>query len=221
MIEDEPVFIDMRVMELLCSQLCHEIASPVGAINNGIEMIEEFDESMLPEAMPLIGDSARLAAARLKFYRMAYGLAGTRSIESLDEIKKFGEGLLLEGRSTLRWPAGAAVPKLEDGWGKLLLNLIPLSLDALPRGGLLDVRIDAARRGLDMAVTAQGEGARYRAECLDALAADAAVDDLTPRTVHAYFVARLAHRLHCRIDVDAGTADRITFAVKPLVATPR
>ena len=216
LVENMPVLVDMRVMELLCSRLCHELASPVGAINNGIEMIEEFDQSMLPEALPLIADSARLAAARLKFYRMAYGLAGTRSIESLDEIKSLVEALLLDGRSTLRWPEGVVVAALEDGWGKLLLNLIPLAQEALPRGGLLDIEFGAAGRGLEMAVTACGEGARYQEECLDALAADAAVDDLTPRTVHAYFVAGLAHRLNSRIDVDAGNADRITFSFKPL-----
>lgn len=214
--EGRAFLIDMRFTELLCSRLCHELASPVGAVNNGIEMIEEFDRSMLPEAMPLIAESARLVAARLKFYRMAYGLAGIRSIESLDEIKELGDALLMDGRSTLRWPEGTAIPDLENGWGKMLLNMIPLALEALPRGGVLNIHLAAAEQGLAMAVTAQGEGARYQADCLDALAADATVEDLTPRTVHAYFVARLAHRLNRRIDVETEIEDQITFTVNPL-----
>lgn len=218
MVECVPVFVDMRVMELLCSRLCHELASPVGAISNGIEIIEEFDQSMLPEAMSLIGDSARTATARLQFYRMAYGLAGTRSIESLDEIKELGEALLRDGQSTLRWPEDAIALELPDEWGKLLLNLIPLSLEALPRGGLLDVAVYAAGQGPEIAVTAQGEGARFRSDSLNALGADVAVEELTPRTIHAYFTARLAHRLNCRIDVDPGTADQVIFAVKPIVS---
>ena len=69
-------FVDLRISELLSSRLCRELASPVGAINNGIEMIEEFDDSMLPDALPLIGSSAKMVAARLSFYRMPYGAAG-------------------------------------------------------------------------------------------------------------------------------------------------
>ena len=75
----------------------------MGAINNGIEMIEEFDESMLPDALPLIGSSAKLVASRLSFYRMAYGAAGNQSIASFADLKDLANAYFDEGRTTLSW----------------------------------------------------------------------------------------------------------------------
>ncbi len=73
------VKVDPRVIELLCSRLCHDLISPVSAINNGFELIAEFGDEMRGEAMSLMGDSAREAARRLKFFRIAFGAAGAPS----------------------------------------------------------------------------------------------------------------------------------------------
>ncbi|MDD9929471.1 MAG: hypothetical protein OXR03_26890 [Rhodospirillaceae bacterium] len=99
-------FVDLRISELLSSRLCHELASPVGAINNGIEMIEEFDESMLPDALPLIGSSAKMVAARLAFYRMAYGAAGNQSIASFEDLVALADAYFDEGRCLTSAPLG-------------------------------------------------------------------------------------------------------------------
>lgn len=205
--------LDLQVTELLCSRLCHELASPIGAINNGIEMIEEFDESMMPEAMPLIGSSARLVADRLMFYRMAYGLAGTRSVASDSEVRDLAESFLSDGRCRLDWPQGGVTGDLREGWGKLLLNLLPLAAESLPRGGSIGYRSEDGGDRLDISVVAQGQGARITEECLAALSNDVAVDELTPRSVHAFFLARLAARLGGGIAVDGGAADRLTLSV--------
>ena len=83
----------------------------MGAINNGIEMIEEFDESMLPDALPLIGSSAKMVAARLAFYRMAYGGAGIQSLASFSEIKDLANAYFTEGRTVLSWPDSPILPE--------------------------------------------------------------------------------------------------------------
>ncbi len=207
------VSVDIRVTELLCARVCHELASPIGAINNGIEMIEEFDDSMLPEALPLIGTSAKIAASRLNFYRMAYGGAGTNSIGSFSDLKELADAIFQESRITMRWPADGIVPEFEDGCGKMLLNLFPLAAETLPRGGVLSVAVDDAGGGLRMIVSAEGEGPRISEELGLAMAPDAAIDTLTPRNIHAYFTTQLASRLDTRIDVDEGTEGRIAFSV--------
>jgi histidine phosphotransferase ChpT len=205
--------LDFQVTELPCSRLCHELASPVGAINNGIEMIEEFDESMLPDAMPLIGSSARLVADRLKFYRMAYGRAGTRSVSSDSDIRDLAEAYLSDGRSTLDWPAPPAMAQYPDGWGKLLLNLVPLATETLPRGGAIRFRFADLGGKFRIAVECEGKGARIPEECLAALSPDVAIDALTPRSVHAYFLSRLARRMGSEVVVEAAKEDVLTLSM--------
>src|SRR6185312_8882141 len=69
--------IDLRILELLCARLCHELVSPVGAINNGVELLGEEDPDFVRDAIALIGQSGRKAGQRLQFYRFAYGTAAT------------------------------------------------------------------------------------------------------------------------------------------------
>ena len=207
-------FVDMQIAELLCSRLCHELASPIGAVNNGIEMIEEFDGSMLQDALPLIGSSAKMAAARLNFYRMAYGTAGTQSIASLNDLKELAGSYFAEGRTGLSWPADSLEPALEDGWGKLLLNILSLAADTLPRGGVLSVAFDEDSSAARITVAAEGEGARISEECRLAMSPDVSLDSLTPRSVHAYFVARLSERLLIGIDIGEEITGRIAFTVR-------
>ncbi len=206
--------IDMRLTGLLCSRLCHELAGPVGAINNGIEMIEEFDDSMLPDALPLIGSSAKLVAARISFYRMAYGAAGTLAIMSLEDIKELAIPYFAESRIDLVWPAmDVSIPEFENGWGRLVLNLLPLAADTLPRGGTLSTSIEAQSAGIRIIVNAEGEAPRIADESCTALSKSASIDDLTPRSVHAYFVACLSENLQSSVDVDVNDSGRIQIAV--------
>lgn len=206
-------FVDMRITELLCSRLCHEFASPIGAINNGIEMIEEFDDSMLPDALPLIGASAKLVAARLNFYRMAYGAAGTNSIASFGDMKSLADSYFEEARTSLVWPDIQIAPEFEDGWAKLLLNLLPLSADTLPRGGTLAISFDEEADGMRIAVSAAGDTPRISEECRTAMAPAASQDGLTPRSVHAYYVSRLAQQLQSTLVVNEDTDGQILFSV--------
>ena len=205
-------FVDIRISELLSSRLCHELASPIGAINNGIEMVEEFDDSMVGEAMPLIASSARMVASRLAFYRMAYGAAGNRSIASFADLIELANGYFAEGRTTIVWPDEPDATEMKDGWLRLLLNMLPLAADTLPRGGTLAVSCEEEDGGLRMAVAAEGEGARVSEECDQAMKTGVSPDDLTPRSVHAFWVSRLAQQLRSRIEIDTGYADRITFS---------
>lgn len=198
---------------MLCARLCHELASPVGAINNGIEMIQEFDESMLPDAMPLIASSASLVAERLKFYRMAYGRAGTASIVSDAEVRELAAGYLSYSRCRLDWPEGAGISEWSEGWGKLVLNLLPFATEILPRGGTIRIGFEDHAGHVGVSVIAEGEGARVPDECHAALEAGASVDGLTPRSVHAYFLTRLADRLSTRVVIDDSVAGQTTLSV--------
>ena len=142
---------------LLCSRLCHDLMSPVGALNNGIELLaDENDPDMRERCMELLADSARATANKLKFFRLAFGAAGGFG-DAIDarEAKVALEGLFgAERRTELGWMVGE--DRLSKGAMKLLLNLALLAGDALVRGGRLDVGAEKTGEGLELAIRAEG-----------------------------------------------------------------
>jgi histidine phosphotransferase ChpT len=142
---------------LLCSRLCHDLMSPVGALNNGIELLsDETDAEMREKCLELLADSARATANKLKFFRLAFGAGGGFG-EEIDtrEAEAALEGLFgAEGKVELGW--AVADEKLPKGAIKLLLNLSLLAGDALVRGGHLDVGAERRDGEIELAVRAEG-----------------------------------------------------------------
>jgi len=185
--------VDLRVLELICSRLCHELISPVSAVNNGLELIAEGGADMLYEVSELLTSSAGEASGVLQFYRIAYGLGGQDATPiSVGEAKRLTEGLLRDGKVKLGWTLGD--PGSDAGLGrrgmKLLLNALAIAIDALPRGGSLTVTTDPASRSVT--IDAAGKGAKVEPASRDAYAHAIAVDALTARNVHAYFTSLIA-----------------------------
>ena len=142
---------------LLCSRLCHDLMSPVGALNNGIElMADEIDPAMRDKCLELLTDSARATANKLKFFRLAFGAAGGFGSEiDTREAEAVLEGLFgPERRVALTW--AVADPTLPKGAVKLLLNLALLAGDALVRGGNLQVGAERSDDSIEIAVRAEG-----------------------------------------------------------------
>jgi histidine phosphotransferase ChpT len=186
------VEVDFRVLELLCGRLCHELISPVGAINNGVELLDEDDPEFVKEAMALIAQSARSAGQRLQFYRFAYGTAVTASGAAADG-RSLSQGLLEGGKVRCDWPEEAG--GLPPPWQRLACNMLVLALELMPRGGA--VTVWPLERGV--AVTAEAEIVTASAELQSVLADEVAVDALTPRTVHGFYTMRLAQHIGARL----------------------
>jgi histidine phosphotransferase ChpT len=139
---------------LLCSRLCHDLMSPVGALNNGIELLaDEQDPDMRDRCMDLLAESARTTANKLKFFRLAFGAAGGfgDAVDS-SEARAALEGLLA-GRIELGWMVGDS--KVSKTATKLLLNLALIAGDALVRGGRLDIGAEG-EGGTEIAIRAEG-----------------------------------------------------------------
>ena len=177
---------------LLCSRLCHDLMSPVGALNNGIELLaDETDPEMREKCLELLADSARASANKLKFFRLAFGAAGGFG-EEIDtrEAEVALEGLFgPERRIELGWVVGDE--KLPKGAVKLLLNLAMLAGDALVRGGRLDV--GAELRGSEIELAVRAEGPRI---LLDPVLRDTLVNGVNGASVEPRVAgAWLAHNL--------------------------
>jgi histidine phosphotransferase ChpT len=177
---------------LLCSRLCHDLLSPVGALNNGLELLaDEHDPEMRARCLELLSESARTSANKLKFFRLAFGAAGGFG-EEVDtrEAKAAIEGLFgVDGRIELGWMVDeAALPKTAI---KVLLNLALIAGDALVRGGRLDVGAEKHDGKTEIVVRSEGPRLILDAELRRALLGEVSEDALTPRAAAAWLVHRI------------------------------
>ena len=133
---------EIEFSALMVSRVCHDLVGPLGAVVNGLEVLEdERDAAMREDALKLVASSANQALARIQFMRIAFGAAGSAGAElDLNEVGRLVAGLLEGGKVTLEWNVPQAY--WAKDWAKLLMNATLLGADCLPRGGL--VRVDAS-----------------------------------------------------------------------------
>ena len=194
---------------LLCSRVCHDVISPVGAIVNGLEVLEdESDASMRDFALDLIQKSARQASARLQFARLAFGAAGSAGASiDLGDAEQVAKGMFTDDKVTLAWQGPRAL--LPKNKVKLLLNLVMLATNAIPRGGSIAVRIAGEAETAEFVLTATGPNARIPAH-VEALLAGApengAVDAHAIQPFYTGLIAQAADMpVTLSIDGDAVT----------------
>lgn len=202
--------VDIRVLHLLCSRLCHDLVGPVGAISNGLELIREFD-SADTEALELVGGSAAQLSARLQLYRVAYGMA-TGAARSVAEMRALVEPWCRLEDVALSWPNGPVDGSALTLRGiKVVLNLIVLGRECLVRQGSLTVALEPKGDTLAAIVTAEGPGAKLKDEIAEGLEPTLTPDELTPRTVQGFYTRALVEADGQSITVDTGP-DRVIFA---------
>jgi len=189
--------IDLRIAELLAARLCHELVSPIGAINNGVELLED-DPDFAADATGLIAQSAIQATRRLQFYRVAYGSIAPIAVEL---GRKVTLELFADGKIVCDWPEGLAPVEI-----KLACNLFLVAAEALPRGGRLTL---TAANPLE--IHAEGEGARLPAHLPDALTGTLAAGLVDARSVQAAFTRALALRAGLRPSIEMLTSGALVF----------
>lgn len=145
---------------LLCSRVCHDVISPVGAIVNGLEVLEdEKDASMREFALDLINKSARQASARLQFARLAFGAAGSAGAAiDLGDAEHVAKGFINDDKTTILWTGPRAL--LPKNKVKLLLNLLMIACSAIPRGGSIETQVVADGDVARFVLRAKGPSAR-------------------------------------------------------------
>jgi histidine phosphotransferase ChpT len=174
---------------LLCSRLCHDMLSPVGAINNGLElMADEKDPEMRQRCMELLEQSARISADKLKFFRLAFGAAGGfGDMVPTDEPRQLLAALVANNeRLQLDW--AVAEPKLAKPAVKVLLNLAAIGMDSLVRGGVLAVGAETRNGMTEIAVRAGGTRVAFDPVIGQALDGTLDPAELSGRTAPAHMV---------------------------------
>ena len=205
------------VTELLCSRLCHDLISPIGAINNGLEFLAEGDPKTTADAIGLVGASASQAAARLAFYRLAFGHGGGQAhpiplLEARDTARNF----LGDGKVELDWPVPAtgSGDNLSRSFGKLALHLFLLGLDALPRGGHVMVTLPAPLSEEWISVIVKGDRCELKDEFRDVLVSNPPAEVMSARNINGYLAARIAAELGLQIGVSGEAGAEIEIAAR-------
>jgi histidine phosphotransferase ChpT len=177
---------------LLCSRVCHDLISPVGAIVNGIEVLEEDrDEDTKTFALDLIKKSARVASAKLQFCRLAFGAAGSAGAQiELGDAESAARGMLADNKTSLVWNLQRGlVPKNR---AKLLLNMLLIAVGAIPRGGTLTVDpLPSGDGTAGFQITAAGQNARLTQATSDLIAGNPA-DAIDAHAVQPLYAGMLA-----------------------------
>lgn len=204
----QPLMNAVDLASLLCSRLCHDLMSPVGALNNGLELLaDEQDPDMRDKCLELLGESARASANKLKFFRLAFGAAGGFG-ESVDtrEAHAALEGVFgPERRIELGWIVSG--DKLPKGAVKLLLNLALLAGDALVRGGRLDVGAEHSDGQLELVIRAEGPRILLDPAFREVLLKGSSEGDVEPRAAGAWLAHSLAAEAGGSIQLSDPSAD--------------
>lgn len=202
---------DLDLAALLVSRVCHDLISPVGAISNGMEILEdEKDLDMRKHALALIDHSVGQARSRLLFARLAFGAMGSAGAEiPLREAGQVAAEFFKGAKAKFVWDSPETA--LDKEVIKIALNLAQIGSDCIPRGGLLTCKVDADSDGSKVTVIAEGPRANLAKDVVDALTGTLALDDLTGRTIAPHMIALLARRLSGRI-VHSSTPERISFS---------
>jgi len=187
--------LDLDLAALMCSRVCHDVIGPVGAIVNGLEVLEEdCDEEMREIAMNLVKKSAESASTKLKFSRLAFGSSGSAGMEiDLSEAGEISVEFAKTPRVTLEWICPHQTRPKDQV--KLLMNMVLIGITTIPRGGVIKVSATEDRDNPHYEVRCAGRGARFPENSGALLRAEVISDEIDARDVQVYYTGLIARHL--------------------------
>jgi histidine phosphotransferase ChpT len=196
---------------LLCSRVCHDLISPVGAIVNGLEVLaEDKDQATQEFAMELIKKSSRTASAKLQFCRIAFGAAGSAGAQiDSGDAETISRGFLEDEKTKLSWNLTRAI--LPKNRIKLLLNMLVIAGQAIPRGGTLTVDGIGTGETTGFSIRAAGTNAKVAPTVAPLVAGDGGPDGVDAHRIQPFYTGLLARS--CGVTVNITTdADGVLIA---------
>lgn len=188
---------------LLCSRVCHDVINPVGAIVNGLEVLEDEDDpSMKAFAIDLIKKSSKNASARLQFARVAFGAAGSAGASiDLGDAEKVAHGFINDEKITLDWTAPRLL--MPKNLVKLLLNLLVIATSTIPRGGVVRTLVTGESENPEFDIFATGNHSRVPPGLLGLLAGEPESGVLDSHHIQPYYAGLIARAAGMKVTVAA------------------
>lgn len=209
-----PELVDPAVIEVLASRICHDLISPVGAMHNGVEFLQEMGAGNAEDAIGLLAHSAQLASAKLQVFRLAYGAGGRDPNIKPADVKKAFAGLIEpDGKIRQEWDAEKIrTDDIPLGFCKILTGVLLLAAESLPKGGAIGVEPDTKGAGY-VRVIAFGPDAGARPQVKEALTRALPAEDLDPRLVHPYVLGVLASHYGFSVELAEHGDGRVVYRV--------
>lgn len=199
---------------LLCSRVCHDVISPVGAINNGLELLDEggADE----DAMDLIRTSALNASVRLKFARLAFGASGSvgASIDTGEAERAAKEFAAAEKKTEVTWNGPRAI--VAKNRVKLLLNLFLVAYGSIPKGGTLDITLENPEYDAKFKIAAKGKLMRVPPKFAE-ICSGTIEEAIDAHSIQPYYAVLLAEESGMTLKYEA-TGEELIFAAEMAAA---
>ncbi|MDP9813183.1 histidine phosphotransferase ChpT [Rhizobium tibeticum] len=199
---------------LLCSRVCHDVISPVGAINNGLELLDEGGADA--DAMDLIRTSALNASVRLKFARLAFGASGSvgASIDTGEAERAAKDFAAAEKKTEVTWSGPRAI--IAKNRVKLLLNLFLVAYSSIPRGGILEVTLEDPELDAKFKIVAKGKLMRLPPKFVE-ISTGEVEEAIDAHTIQPYYTVLLADECGMQLGHSA-TTEELTFTADVVAA---
>jgi histidine phosphotransferase ChpT len=201
--EFDTMTIDVRLLEMMASKICHDLISPVGAVANGVEILEDMGSDPDGDVVNLIAFSSSQATAKLKALRLAYGQGGAdTAIKPEDVLRTFSEFIAGDGRIVFSGDMKSLGPTSPvHGYPKTLMCALLLLIEALPKGGSISASMD----GAITKITGEGENAGLREGYPEALEQKTPSENLNTKHIHAALTGMIAAHYGFTIAVESGS----------------
>lgn len=207
---------ELMILRLACSKLCHDLISPVSAVNNGLELVGDTMAGDI-EAMDLITSSARAAADRLQYYRVAFGFSGG-SGQSPQAMQALLKPFVTDAKCKSGWDVDPAVAHavLSIDAAQIVLNAVAVGLDCMPRGGEVRVRLSPAPGGrLQLDIDVTGPSVRIREEQRETLTKPLHSVELAVRAIHSILLRQVAARAGSKVAL-AEADGTVSLSIGPI-----
>ena len=207
--------INIKVAQLVVSRICHDLAGSLSAVNAGVELIKDDGGLLDGEAMSLVDASAGQSVRKLSFFRVLFGSGGgSDGVVSLSALRDLCQNYIEGSKVSLDWSDEVSLVttattdgNIEITTGKVLLGLVLMGVESLPRGGSVSVGVHCPDGAIGFTVVASGDQASMGAEAEMAMDPNTAIDNLSARTIHAHFTAKLVDLLSGEMELSKNTLD--------------
>jgi histidine phosphotransferase ChpT len=203
---------------MLCSRVCHDLINPVGAIGNGLEVLADPTQAAMAEgAQELIANSAKHARAKLEFARLAYGASSTAGTDfDTRECERVARLLFEIEKADLDWQVPPILmPKHK---AKLLMNMLLIAAMAVPRGGMVSVKVEGPAGSERFVITATSDPEKRQKTLMpsgaEGLLSGRPEEGVDARGIQPFYTGLLARLTGMELKIGI-TGDVFTFAATP------
>ena len=204
---------------LISSRICHDLISPIGALNTAIEVLDDTEsKEMHEDALKLIKLAASEASAKLSYLRIALGTNSTsKGVMNLDKLKLITENMFNTEKFSFNWDMSEI--KLEKSIARILLNILMLAIQSIPRGGKVTIKIEEKYDKLKLVTSANGIKSRLDKQTEDAFKGTIPSEEIDGRVIQSYFTRILIDDLNGQIEAfktDGNVIFNVTIPVDNL-----